>query len=85
MCEDLIPSSAFGPLGRPRAEELRFWRLIEEREPEADGQGELITLACGHSIVCVIPYPDSQEYAYCSRCVKKLAEADRTVLKCGHE
>lgn len=77
MPSELIPSSAFGPLGRPRDEELRFWRLIEEREPEADGRGERLTLACGHGFVCVVPYPTSQEYAYCSECVRKWNEAEK--------
>lgn len=78
MSEDLIPSSAFGPLGRPRDEELRFWRLIEERQLDDDGS-ERMALACGHETTCVIPYPDTQEYAYCPQCVKKWLEAERKV------
>lgn len=69
-----IPSIAFGPLGRPHEEELRFWRLIEERETEEDG-GEHVELACGHTIVFTVGLPDTQQYAYCSQCVKKWSEA----------
>jgi hypothetical protein len=84
MCEDYspeeypkeIPSAAFGPLGRPHNEELRFWRLIEERKREGDGS-EHIALACGHEIVCVIPYPNTQEYAFCPQCLRKWKEAEK--------
>lgn len=75
MPSDLIPSAAFGPLGRPRDEELRFWRLIDERT--ADDKGERVMLACGHEFVCGIPYPDSQEYAYCRQCCRKWFEAEK--------
>lgn len=71
-----IPSAAFGPLGRPHQKELRFWRLIEERTPESDGS-ERVELACGHGYTCLVPYPDTQEYAYCSQCVQKCLEAER--------
>ena len=63
-----IPAIAFGPLGRPHAEELRFWRLIDERETEADGW-QIIVLACGHRFTFE-HMPETQEYAYCPECMR---------------
>jgi N-(5'phosphoribosyl)anthranilate (PRA) isomerase len=66
------PNSAFLELP-DNPEERRFFRLIEEREPEADG-GEKITLACNHSSVYVIPLPPTQQYAWCPICVRAWVE-----------
>jgi hypothetical protein len=79
----VLPSFAFGPLGRPRDEELRFWRLIEEREREEDGS-ERVVLACGHTSTFIVGIPDTQEYAYCPQCVHEWTEA-HSRLECGHE
>lgn len=51
-------------------EELRFWRLIEERKPQSDGTEEM-TLACGHKITAVIPLPGTRQYEYCPQCVQE--------------
>lgn len=76
MPEELtsIPAIAFGPLGRPRKEELRFWRLIEERDLDQDGH-QHIALACGHIDSYTHPLPETQEYAYCFRCMRKWSES----------
>jgi hypothetical protein len=47
-------------------DELRFWRLIDERELQSDGT-EDITLACGHKITSIIPLPSTRQYEYCRR------------------
>lgn len=60
-------------------EELRFWRLIEERAPD-DG-AELVTLACGHSVVMIVPLPEWQRYHMCIQCVNDWAEAERKLLR----
>jgi hypothetical protein len=67
-----IPPEAYGSFfqGRqPNSEELRFWRSIEERWLSLDGTQE-ITLSCGHHSTQIIPFPDSQEYAPCSQCLR---------------
>lgn len=70
-----IPPSAFGRLTPPLPEELRFFRLIEERQPENPHAAELLTLACTHRIVAKIP--PHQEYFYCVQCVNEWDEAER--------
>lgn len=67
-----IPPEAFGTDAtggrRPTDDELRFWRLIEERTPGPPGEGwEEIKLACGHSFK---PFTlnKEREYAFCSIC-----------------
>lgn len=73
---ETIPSKAFGPLGRPPDEELRFWRLIEERE-DKDNRTSEVTLACGHTVVFVGGIPKTQEYALCAQCLRKMIEAEK--------
>jgi hypothetical protein len=72
-----IPPAAFGRLERPNFEELRFFRLIEERIPDPNDGSELIVLACRHQSLYPIPPPVSQEYAYCPQCVNEYLEASR--------
>lgn len=56
-------------------EELRFYRLIEEREMADDGSQE-ITMACGHKTVQIIPLPETVNYAYCVQCLSAWIEAE---------
>lgn len=57
-------------------DELRFWRLIDERIPSEDGSEEMV-LACGHRITCIIPYPSKRQYSYCPQCVNAWVEAEK--------
>jgi hypothetical protein len=72
---NLIPDEAFGP-SRPSDEEMRFWRLIEERIDCTDGSQE-VTLACGHKYTQIIPIPPSREYLPCFQCIHAWLEAER--------
>lgn len=58
------------------SDELRFHRLIEEREMQKDGTQE-IELACGHRIIMIIPIPDEQQYMQCAQCVNAWVDAER--------
>jgi hypothetical protein len=51
------------------AEELRFYRLIEEREMNPDGTQDL-TLACGHMLLCTVPTKEDEVYAPCAECLR---------------
>jgi hypothetical protein len=56
--------------------ELRFWRLIEERETHPDGS-QTLTLACGHKTTQHIPLPASREYAPCPWCLHLSLAAEK--------
>lgn len=71
-----LPPAAFGRQEKPSDEELRFWRLIEERQPQ-DDESELVTFACGHRVCMVVPLPAAQEYAPCGQCINAFVEAAR--------
>lgn len=48
-------------------DELRFYRLIEERDALA-AQSGAYKLACGHTLVVTPPYPESINYLPCPVC-----------------
>jgi hypothetical protein len=65
--------------GKPadlKAEEMRFYQLIERHRVNADGTEEL-TLACGHTVTYVIPVPSSNKYAPCAQCVHAWIAAEK--------
>jgi len=52
---------------------FNFERKIESRVRAIDGTQE-VTLACGHSLVMIIPLPDSQQLLACAQCVNDWIE-----------
>lgn len=58
----------FGREKMPPQEELRFFRLIDERE------GSTLTLACNHVIKTAAPPPAKQQYAFCEMCQRNWSE-----------
>jgi hypothetical protein len=56
-------------------DELRFYRLIEEREDTPEGQ--TVLLACGHSIVQSFRTPEAIQYMACAQCVAAWIRAER--------
>jgi hypothetical protein len=70
----------FPELEGKTADELRFYRLIEDRATN-DGE-QTIELACGHSRTLKTPLPDEQMYAACPTCVE--AWLDRFAPRCAH-
>ena len=62
------------------AEELRFYRLIEERRRR--GKADCYTLACGHIVIVSPAYPDVIRYLPCPRCVVDwYSEAERQKIE----
>lgn len=60
-------------------EELRFFRLIDSREPDPDfADGEYITLACGHRRWS-IGLSRERQYIYCSDCLRAWIDAEARV------
>jgi hypothetical protein len=58
----------FGRREMPPREELRFYRLIEERD------GPVLTLACEHIVKLAQPPPAKQQYAFCEMCQRNFRE-----------
>jgi hypothetical protein len=50
-------------------EELRFYRLIEDRQMNPDGTQD-VTLACGHMLLYTIPTKNDEVYAPCAECLR---------------
>lgn len=58
-------------------DELRFYRLIESREPDPEcAGGEIVTLACGHSS-WVAGLPPERRYMVCSTCLSDWVAAEK--------
>jgi hypothetical protein len=55
-------------------DEIRYYRLIDEREPDAGG--EKITLACGHTLR-IAGLPEMQHYILCMQCMQGYRDAER--------
>jgi hypothetical protein len=70
MLQDDIPE-----LRGKSPDELRFWRLIESREPDGD-YNENIALACGH-LIFTVGQPPELQYMFCAQCLHDWLEAER--------
>lgn len=62
----------------PPAMDRRFLpRVIVSREPDEDGIGELFTLACGHTVITVVPAARGFEDFPCAECLQEYVEEMR--------